>query len=180
MHSSHLCFPFLTKPFCLPLGQKRGHFIEDHMKSSSSSFTPTLVCRSVCSSASQGMHLSTLNFAAKGWDSPMKTGESGITNVWPSVHQHKLLSHPKCITGVQRATKPCRGVSPPHAGCVTMSSCSISSHLWLALGQLSHSWDMETPGLSEGSAQGRHRVWEEIQHSHCPGGPQVGSQSLEP
>lgn len=67
-----------------------------------------------------------------------------LTCGWP-----KLLSHHECTTGIQRATKPRRGVS----GCVTMSLCHYvpSPHPFgWCLGQLSHSWDTENPWAERG------------------------------
>lgn len=64
-----------------------------------------------------------------------------LTRGWP-----KLLSHPECTTGIQRATKPRRGVS----GCVTMSNCTVSSPLWLvsrtAFTQLGHGKPLGSAG----------------------------------
>lgn len=70
--------------------------------------TSALVCRSVCSSASQGVHLSTPSSAAKGWDSAMKRGESGITRGWLS-----LVGGPSCclILNAQQAFKEPRNLA---------------------------------------------------------------------
>lgn len=108
---------------------------------------PTLVCRSVCSSASPGMHLSAPSSAAKGWDSAMKRGESGVTRGWLS-----LVGGPSCclILNAQQAFKEPQNLAEE---CLDVSLCQTapSPHPFgWCLGRLSHSWGTENPWAERG------------------------------